>query len=132
MSANRTLDQLTHKQRKAVEALLANGDVTAAAKDAGVVRDTLYRWMKQPLFSQAVRDAEARAIDDISRITIRMARTATSTLYKGMTDVATPMNTRIRAADITLSRLLQLRELATLEARVSDLERNVGLQEAGR
>jgi hypothetical protein len=31
---------------------------------------------------------------------------------------------------VTLSRLLQLRELATLEARVADLEHRAGLEEA--
>ncbi len=33
---------------------------------------------------------------------------------------------KLRAADATLSRLLQLRELATLEQRVSALEASVG------
>jgi hypothetical protein len=39
------------------------------------------------------------------------------------------MSTRVRAADITLARLLQLRELATLEARVTELEERAGLGE---
>ena len=36
----------------------------------------------------------------------------------------------LRAADVVLARLLQLRELATLEARVADLERRAGLEPA--
>ncbi len=50
---------LTPKQRRAVETLLATGEVAAAAREAGVSRDTLHRWLKQPLFGQAVREAEA-------------------------------------------------------------------------
>ena len=132
MSENQTLSQLPPKQRKAVEALLTTGDVSAAAKEVGIVRDTLYRWLKQPVFALAVREAEARAIDDLSRLLVRLSRTATATLAKAMTDPVAPYPTRVRAADITLNRLLQLRELATLEARVTELERNVGLEEASR
>lgn len=127
MSPNRTLSALTPRQRKAVEALLGTGEASAAAKEAGIARDTLYRWLKEPAFSQAVKEAEAKAIDDLSRMLVRLGRTATATLAKAMTDAATPMSTRVRAADVSLSRLLQLRELATLEARVSELEASVGI-----
>jgi hypothetical protein len=123
---------LTSRQRKAVEALLATGDVASAAREVNVSRDTFHRWLKQPIFNQAVKDAEAKAIDDLSRMLVRLGRTATATLAKAMTDAAVPMNTRVRAADISLSRLLQLRELATLEARVTELERSVGLEEASQ
>ena len=116
---------LTPKQRKAVEALLTTGEVTAAAKEVGVARETVQRWLNQPVFSQAVKEAEARAIDDLSRMLVRLGRTATSTLAKAMSDPATPMSTRVRAADVALSRLLQLRELATLEARVGELEQSI-------
>ena len=53
MSENQTL---TTKQRKALEALLLTGEPTAAATAAGVHRDTIYRWLKQPVF----RDASGR------------------------------------------------------------------------
>lgn len=119
---------LTPKQRRAVEALLATGEVSAAAREAKVSRDTLHRWLKQPVFIEAVREAEARAIDDLARMLVRLGRTATATLAKAMTDPAAPYPTRVRAADAALSRLLQLRELATLEARVVDLERAAGLE----
>jgi transposase-like protein len=130
MPQNRTL---TPRQRKAVEALLATGEVAAAAREVGVSRDTLYRWMRQPLFVEAVRETEARALDELSRLLVRLGRTATATLAKAMSDPATPAATRVRAADVTLARLLQLRELATLEARVQALEVAAGISgEEGR
>jgi transposase-like protein len=132
MSQNLTPGTLTPKQRKAVEALLTTGEVTAAAQAAGVSRETLHRWLKQPLFQAAVRDAEARALDDLSRLLVRLGRTAAATLAKAMSDPTTPWATRVRAADASLGRLLQLRELATLEARVVELERLTGLEEARR
>jgi transposase-like protein len=132
MSQNLTPGTLTSKQRKAVEALLTTGEVTAAAQAAGISRETLHRWLKQPLFVQAVRDAETRALDDLSRLLVRLGRTAAATLAKAMSDPTAPWATRVRAADASLGRLLQLRELATLEARVVELERLTGLEEARR
>ncbi len=136
MPTNRTpgtSSHLTPKQRKAVEALLTTGEVTAAsAQAAGVSKDSIYRWLKEPLFLAAVREAEAKALDDLSRLLVRLGRTAAATLAKAMGDAATPPATRVRAADAVLGRLLQLRELATLEARVAELERAAGLAGSGR
>ena len=49
MPTDRTLREppsLTPKQRRAVAALLTTGEVTAAAREAAVSKDTLYRWLK--------------------------------------------------------------------------------------
>ena len=91
MPHNPTLLHLSAKQRKAVEALLATGEVSAAARDAGVHRDTLHRWLKQPLFLAAVRETEARALDELSRLLVRLGRTAAATLAKAMSDPAAPI-----------------------------------------
>ena len=132
MRRDATASTLTSRQQQAIQAILATGDVTIAAQSVGVNRATLYRWMKQPVFVQAVHSAEADAVEDLSRMLVRLGRTAVATLAKAMSDPATPPATRVRAADATLSRLLQLRELATLEQRVSALEANVGYEEIRR
>lgn len=128
MTRNVTDPVLTPKQRKAVEALLLTGDVSAAATHASVSRETLYRWLKQPHVLEAVREAEAQALEELSRQLVRLGRSATQALAQAMADPETPTATRVRAADVVLARLLQLRELATLEARVADLERRAGLE----
>ncbi len=129
MPQNLTPATLSAKQRKAVDALLATGEVLAASREAGISRETLHRWLRQPMFLQAVRSAEAAAVDELSRLLVRLGRTAAATLAKAMSDPAVPWATRVRAADASLGRLLQLRELATLEARVTELERMSGLAE---
>jgi hypothetical protein len=126
-----TPGRLPPKQLKAVEALLATGEVAAAAREAGVSRATLHRWLAEPAFRAAVREAEAKALDELSRLLIRLGRTA-ATLAKAMSDPAAPWATRVRAADASLGRLLQLRELAVLEARVAELERLAGLEDPAR
>ncbi len=132
MPHNPTPGALTGKRRKAVEALLSTGEVSAAARESGIHRDTLHRWLKEPAFLQAVREAEAAALDELSRLLVRLGRTAAATLAKAMSDPATPWATRVRAADASLGRLLQLRELATLEARVTELEHLSGVEEPSR
>ncbi|MDQ3694766.1 MAG: phBC6A51 family helix-turn-helix protein [Chloroflexota bacterium] len=130
MRQDATVQQpLSPKQRRAVEALLTTGEVAAAARDVGINRGTLYRWLQEPAFLAAVREAEAKALDELSRLLVRLSRTAVGTLAKAMSDPATPAATRVRAADAVLGRLLQLRELASLEDRVVELERVAAEQE---
>jgi hypothetical protein len=127
-----TRRDLSLRQRKAVAALLSTGEVKAAAAEAGISRDTLHRWLKDPVFLAAVRQAEAEALDELSRLLVRLGRTAVATIAKAMSDPVTPAATRVRAADVALSRLLQLRELAQLEARVQALEAAAGIDGGGR
>jgi transposase-like protein len=116
MRRDATATTLTTRQEQAIQAIVATGDVTVAAQSVGVNRATLYRWRKQPSFVAAVHGAEADGVEDLSRMLVRLGRTT----------VATPPATRVRAADATLTRLLQLRELATLEQRVAALEASAG------
>jgi DNA invertase Pin-like site-specific DNA recombinase len=64
------------RQQQAIEALRATGDVTIAAQSVGVNRTTLYRWMKQPVFVQAVHSAAADAVEDLTRMLLWLRRPA--------------------------------------------------------
>lgn len=118
-------ENLTPKQRKAIEALLTCGDVSSAARVAGVSRDTIYRWAKKDNFLDALRAGTSQALDDLSRLLLSLGETAISTLRIAMEDDSIPANTKVRAADIVFSRLLQFRELVSLEERVSELESEI-------
>jgi len=119
------LENVTPKKRRAVEALLSESDVTQAAKAAGVSRNTLYRWMKEPDFMVAVANAEADALAGMSRALVKLGDQAVEVLRDAINDPETPVNTRLRAADTVFSRLLQLRELVNVEKRVTELEEHV-------
>jgi len=90
--------------------------------------------MQVSVFTTALHAAEADALAAVSRRLVRLADTAATTLEAAMHDEATPVATRVRAADAVLSRLLQLRELVSLEERVRELEARHTEQErwAGR
>jgi transposase-like protein len=127
-----TSPSLTTKQQQAIVELLQSTDLVSVARKVGVNRTTLYRWTKQPHFVHALHEAEAVAVDELARMLVRIGRTAVTTLAKAMSDPATPAATRVRAADATLSRLLQLRELAALEQRITALEAVTGIEETSR
>lgn len=117
--------KLTPKQYKAIESLLTSGNASEAAIAAGVSRDTLYRWLKDDTFKKALIEAEGEALASLSRALVAMGEDAAATLRAAMADKAAPTGPKLRAADIVLGRLLQLRELVDLEERLSELERRV-------
>jgi transposase-like protein len=112
---------VTPRQRKAIESLLTQADVKAAAQAANVSRTTIYRWLRQDHFKQALAEAERQALESLSRALVRLGEKATATLENAMAGAASD-SVKVRAANVVLSRLLQVRELITLEDRVSELE----------
>jgi phage terminase small subunit len=114
---------LTPRQRRTIESLLTCADVTEAARQAKVSRDTVYRWLKQDAFRSALDQAVQESMAALSRNLVALGDKARKALADALDgDSPTQAGTRVRAADIVLSRLLQLRELVSLEERVSRLE----------
>lgn len=123
-------DILSTKQTKAIAALLELGEITAAAEAAGVNRTTLHRWRQEPAFAQALKNAEAEAVAGVSRRLTTLSTQALSTISNIMTDPTTPPALQLRAADIVLARLLAIRELVDLEARIATLEASLAAEGA--
>ncbi len=122
MSKNETLS--TKKQR-AIEVLSTSGNVASAARAAKVSRKTLYRWLRQPNFAEALESAAQESLANLSRELVRLGTQAVTTLEGAMTDSMAATGTKVRAADVVLSRLLQLRELVSIEARLTALEKKI-------
>jgi len=115
------MEGLTPKQQKALDALLRGCTQEAAAREAGVHRRTLERWIRQnAAFQQALRDAERDALARVSRRLAALADSACDALAQALAGNAAAA--QVRAADVVLGRLMTLRELVDLEARVSALE----------
>ena len=118
-------ENLTPRKRKAIETLLTSGDVTQAARAAGVSRETLYRWLKAPDFQAALNDSTRQALESLSRTLVTLGEKAADTLRQALEDSTLAPGARVRAADIVLARILQLRELVDIETRLAKLEREV-------
>ncbi len=115
--------KLTIRQKKAIAALTTTADVTGAAEAAGISRDTIYRWLKIPEFQAALDEATSKALVELSRQLVTLGAAAVQTIDGLLDETNAPPGTRLRAADIVLGRLLQVRELVALESRVAELER---------
>ena len=118
-------ENLTPKQRKAGETLLTSGDVSKAAAAAGVSRETLYKWLKQSAFSNAIREAESEALESLSRALVSLGEKAAAALGGILEDSGALDSSKLRAAEIVLSNLMRLRELVEIEKRIDILEKRL-------
>ena len=111
------------KQEEAIAALLTQRNIDEAAKTIGIAPNTLLKWMKEPGFDAAYREARRLAFrQSVARLQ-QASGAAVSTLLKVMLDVNAPHSTRVRAADSVLDHAAKAIEIEDVEARVSDLER---------
>ena len=113
---------LTPQQYRAIQALLTCRTQADAAEQAGVAQRTLQRWLDDVGFRAALDQAATTALEiATSRLSGLVARTV-SILDVAMSDEEASLSVRLRAADIVLSRLLQMREIQVIERRLSALE----------
>jgi transposase-like protein len=116
--------KLGRKQETAIAALLSQRNVEEAARVAGVGARTLYRWMKEPDFDAAYREAKRAAFSQAIARLHQMSSAAVTTLGKAMLDPGTPAGTKVRAAHSILEHTAKAIELEDLEARLTALERS--------
>ncbi len=111
------------KKEEAIVALLTNRTIEDAATAINVAPSTLLRWMKEPEFSTAYRDARRAAFSQSIARLQQATGAAVTTLLKVMVDPSTPPSTKVRAADSVLDHSAKAIEIEDIEARVTELER---------
>ena len=110
------------KKEEAIAALLSQRNVEDAARMVGVDAKTLLRWMKEPEFDAAYREARRAAFGQAVARLQQASGAAVSTLLKLMVDPNVPASTRARCADSVLGHTAKAIELEDIEARVAELE----------
>src|SRR5260370_35993188 len=111
------------KKEQAIAALLTQRNLDEAARAVGVVPNTLLRWMKEPEFDVAYREARRLAYGQSVARLQQAASAASSTLLKIMIAPNSPPSCRLRAADSVLSHAAKAIELEDIDVRVTELER---------
>lgn len=114
--------ELTIPQRKAIAALLGARSIREAAAASGTAERTLYRWLDDPQFARAVQAAEGAAVDAAARRLVALSDKAVTALEELLDSPTTPARLRLAAASEVLDKMLKLRELRDLEARLIALE----------
>ncbi len=115
-------DGLTAPQERAIIALLNEQTVGRAAAAAKVGQRTLYRWLREPEFSRAYRQARRDAFGQAIALTQRYAPLAVNTLAQVMMDDHAPSSSKVAAATTILRFGREGIELDDLGARVEALE----------
>ncbi len=115
--------KFARKKEQAIAALLTHRNLEEAARAVGVVPNTLLRWMKEPEFDVAYREARRLAYGQSVARLQQAASAASSTLLKIMIDPNSPPSCRLRAADSVLSHAAKAIELEDIDVRVTELER---------
>ena len=124
--------KLSQKMEQAIAALLSCRNVEDAARQVGIGTNTLRRWMKQPEFEAAHREArEALLSQAIARLQ-GASGAAANTVLKIMLSPDVSAGTRLRAAEIVLERAAKASSEEELEARITALERKVGSKKNAR
>jgi hypothetical protein len=115
--------QFGRKKDEAIAALLTQRNLEEAAKSIGISANTLLKWMKDPEFDVAYREARRAAFrHSVARLQ-QASGAAVTTLLKLMVDPGTPASVKARTADIVLDHSAKAIEIEDLEARITDLER---------
>ena len=124
--------EIRAQERRAIAALLTQRNIEEAAKSIGVGANTSLRWMKEPEFTRAYREARRQAVgQSIARLQ-QATSAAAATLMKIMVDQNAPASTRVRAADSIFNHAAKAIEVEDIEARVTELERAAETQNSGR
>jgi transposase-like protein len=115
-------EKLSHKQERAIAALLVAPSVTAAAQQIGVNENTLLRWLKDAAFQTTYRDARRAVVQHAIVQVQRATGEAVETLRTVMQDADAPASARVSAAKVILETAVKAVELEDLEARIAALE----------
>lgn len=116
-------NNLTRRQESAIVALLNLPSIHDAAEASGTPERTLFRWLQDPAFSAAYRQARREVLSMATARLQRAAETAVETLEAVMKDaIATPA-ARVSAARAVIEFALKGLEMEDLEARVEALEK---------
>jgi hypothetical protein len=114
--------KLSGKQEHALSALLTEATVEGAVVKAAMNVRTLFRWLNDPSFVAAYREARRQAVQRATGRLQQAASDAVTTLQDVMKDTAAPAPARVTAAKSVLELAVKAIELEDLTARIEALE----------
>ena len=114
---------LNQRQIKIIPILIGCDTVEEAARQAGISRGTIYGWMKQEEFQNAVESARKKLLDRAMNKLLNVAMDAVLALEKLLT--AESEAVRRAAANDILNHIQRQRELKEFEGRLAAVEQTL-------
>lgn len=114
--------EISPEQAQLIEALFSSKNRKAAAVACGISTPTMYRWMANPAFQQALADAERQTVKDaVTRLTAEMGRSI-DTLIELRQDGVRADAVRLKSAVALIQLGREMRESMLIEERLEALE----------
>jgi len=113
---------LTRKQMAAIDALATTTTKTEAAEIAGCAARSIYGWLKEPEFRNALLERERDLRNEAARTAAIYANDALNVLHEIITDEANDDNLRRLAARDLLTYLNQTETQLDFDIRITRLE----------
>ncbi len=125
-------EKLPGKQERALAALLNNPTVRDAAAEAKVSEATLYRYMRESVFAERLREARRGAVEHLSARLQAKSADAARVLSDIAEDDSKPASVRVAAARAIIEHTLKAFELGDLGERLKVLEAALEKQKGNR
>src|ERR1035437_6180177 len=106
----------SRQRDEAIIALLTHRNIEEAARAVGHSPNTLRRWLKQPEFDAAYREAKREMFSQSLARLQNASPAAVSTIIKLTLDASTPAATKLRAAESILDRAAKAMETEDIQA----------------
>ena len=117
------MDGLTPMQVATIEALTKSKTFTDAAEAAGVTRQSIRNWLRDPQFRRALQAARSESFDSLSLGLLNLADKAMVALEDILDEPSTPgFAIRRAAANDIISHSTRLYEVVTLADRIAEIE----------
>jgi len=113
---------LTRKQNHAIQALAVTPTITEAAEKAGCAARSIYGWLKEPEFKNALLERERELRNDAARVAAIYAIDALELLHDIFTNERHDVSVRRLAARDLLNYLHQTETELDLDIRITRLE----------
>ena len=114
------------RKTRALQALLQYGTKEKAAQEAGISVVTLWRWLKQPPFQEALHQARREAFSQSTGRLQQASSAAVSTLLRVMARPDTPASSKVQASRSVIELSQKSFELEDMEIRLARLEKLAG------
>jgi hypothetical protein len=118
-------EKFSRKQERTIKALLENDTLADAAQAVGIGETTLWRWLQEPEFKSAFREAKRRVLDEALTTLQKATGKAIGALVSILEDQGKPASARVTAAKTILETAVKSIQVEELEARVDQLERAI-------
>ena len=123
------MTKMTAKKTAFLKAMLEESTITKAAQKAGIARDTAYRYLKDPDFTQELTKKRSECINDAVRFLQGKLTFCSETLVQIIENPRTADQVKINAINAIFMNCKALTETAEILDRLQQIEAN--LQEGG-